>query len=190
MRILFAIVILMLASPAWAEKIPLGDIERYIETLSSVKGQFEQRNADQSKSKGTFYLSRPGRMRFEYDPPYENLIQVWAGAVYIYDSKGDATPQVYPLSRTPLSQLLKKNINLQGSKSVISHVEKNGSTIVSTHDPKSPQVGQIHFVFSPNPMRLTQWIITNEAGENTYFVVKSMQNVKSLPRSLFEAKTN
>lgn len=190
MRLIFACLIGLLAQPVFAAKITLTEVERYLESLTAIKGSFEQINADQSRSSGIFYLSRPGRMRFEYAAPFENLILIWAGAVYIYDSKGDSTPQVYPLNRTPLAQFLKKDIKLTGSNAVIAHTEKSGNTIVSTHDPKDPDIGQIHFVFAPNPTRLTQWIITNEAGENTYVVVKSLEKVKPLPRSLFEAKTN
>ena len=42
--------------------------------LKTAQGAFTQINADGSISTGKLYTSRPGRMRFEYDPPEQALV--------------------------------------------------------------------------------------------------------------------
>ncbi|MEE8270591.1 MAG: outer membrane lipoprotein carrier protein LolA, partial [Alphaproteobacteria bacterium] len=48
-------------------------IETYLNGLSTVQARFTQISEVGGVAQGTFYLSRPGRMRIEYDPPIPYL---------------------------------------------------------------------------------------------------------------------
>lgn len=172
--------------PAYAEKISLDRLNAYINDLPVVKGSFTQINADGSKDKGQLYLSRPGKMRFEYAAPNNALVIAGAGSVAVYDDKSKSGPSVFPLKRTPLNLLLAKDVDLKTNGMVAKHVESGEYTMVVARDPKGQTKGQIQLVFTDNPVRLRQWIITDESRQKTTVILGKLREQKKLPLRLFE----
>jgi len=94
MRILSTAVLslgLALALPlaAAAQKLPLNDISAYLNKLQTAKGEFTQINDDGSISTGTIYIKRPGKVRFEYNPPETALVIAGSNTVVIFDKKSN-----------------------------------------------------------------------------------------------------
>jgi outer membrane lipoprotein-sorting protein len=87
---------------------------RYLDGLTSVEGRFVQRDAAGREATGAFWIQRPGRARFDYDPP-SGLAVASDGRVVSEVNHQLKTIQSLPLSATPLSILLSKNIRLDGS---------------------------------------------------------------------------
>ena len=88
-----------------AEKGDLKRISFYLNTLQSVEGRFLQIAADGRSTQGTFYLKKPGRMRFEYQKPNPNLIVADGSTVAVQNSDLHTTDR-YPLLNSPLRLLL------------------------------------------------------------------------------------
>ncbi len=172
--------------PALAAPIPLSELSRYINSLSKAQTDFVQVNADGSKSKGTLYISRPGRARFEYAPPEKTVVIAGGGMVAIFDGKSNQPPEQYPLRRTPLNLVLAPQVNLGQAKMVIGQREVDGTTRVLAQDPEHPEYGTIELVFSPNPTTLKAWIITDEAGNETEVELGPLVEAESFPMSLFD----
>ena len=78
---------LLLTSPVNAQSKPLSlnEISEYLNSLINAEGAFTQVNADGTLSKGRFYLKRPGRMRFEYEPPNDALVVAGQGTLAVFD---------------------------------------------------------------------------------------------------------
>ena len=131
-----------MAFPALAERIPLSEISRYLNSLTTVTSEFTQINPDGTVSTGTVYIQRPGRVRFEYDND-PTLVLASGGNVAIFDGKSNGGPQQYPLSQTPLSIILDANVNLGRQGVVTGHVEQDNATVVTAQDPQRPQNGNI-----------------------------------------------
>ena len=178
-------VALILSLPLQAKEVPLDILSGYLNSLTSFQSSFVQVNADGSKSKGVIYVQRPGRARFEYAAPDKNLVIAAAGQVVIFDSKSNEPPEQYPLSRTPLNMILARSVNLATAKMVVGHGEVGGMTIVRAQDPKHPDYGTIDLVFSPNPLALTKWIITDDIGNQTSVTLGGLEVGKSFGASLF-----
>ena len=89
--------------------------------MINATGDFTQINPDGSLGKGTFYLKRPGRMRFEYEGRDAALVVAGQGNLVVFDRRSNAGPQQYPLRRTPLHIILKKHVNLGKSGMVTGH---------------------------------------------------------------------
>ena len=172
-----------LAFPALAERIPLNDISRYLNSLTTVTSQFTQINPDGTVSTGTVYIKSPGRVRFEYnnDP---TLVLASGGNVAIFDGKSNGGAQQYPLSQTPLSIILDANVNLGRQGMVTGHTEKDNATIVTAQDPQRPQNGNIQMVFT-SPTELRQWIVTDDSGQKTTVILGEMQKGGQIPASRF-----
>lgn len=175
---------LALAFPALAEKIPLNEISRYLNSLKTAKADFTQVNADGSISTGVVYIQRPQRVRFEYKGD-RTLVMASAGNVAVFDGKTRGAPQQYPLSKTPLSLILAPNIDLSRARMVTGYAEKKNTTVVTAQDPQHPEYGNIQMVFTANPTQLRQWVVTDDTGKKTTVVLGEMQTGVSIPASKF-----
>ena len=67
-----------------------------LQALTNAKGRFVQTDPNGAASQGTFYLQRPGKMRFEYDPARPLLVVSDGSNVKIYD-RALKTFDQYPL---------------------------------------------------------------------------------------------
>ncbi|PZQ95445.1 MAG: cell envelope biogenesis protein LolA [Cereibacter sphaeroides] len=185
-RAILAPLAFALAVPAGAAEIPLTELSRYLNSLGTAEATFTQFNADGSRSTGTLYLKRPGRARFEYNPPDKALVMAGAGNVAIFDSKSNQPPEQYPLRRTPLNLILAQKIDLAQAKMVVGHGEVDGTTRVVAQDPKNPEYGTIELVFTPNPTTLRQWIITDDQGGQTRVELSDLKSGGDYPMRLFD----
>jgi len=175
---------------AWAaEQLTLDQISKYLNGLKSVKGAFTQINWDGTISTGTIFIRRPGRVRFEYDPPEEALVMAGGGQLAIFDAKSNQPPEQYPLKRTPLNLILKRNVDLGQANMVVGHEFDGTSTSVVAQDPDNPEHGSIRLVFSGPPVELRQWVITGADGTETTVVLGDMESGVQLPASLFSIPT-
>ena len=174
-----------LAFPAAAEKISLNEISNYFNGFSTAQSRFTQINSDGSKSAGEMYMQRPGRARFEYDPPNEALVIAGGSQVAVFDQKSNAGPQQYPLKRTPLSIILAKRVNLAAAKMVVGHGTRGKDTVVRARDPNHPEYGSIDLIFSANPTRLIEWVINDNSGAGTRVIMSEFNTGVKLNASLF-----
>ena len=170
---LFAAAVLSIATalPAAAAKLSLNEISGYLNQLQSATGSFTQINGDGTISTGTIYIKRPGKVRFEYKPPEQALVMANSGQVAIFDKKLGGQPDSYPLSQTPLSIILARNVDLAQAGMVQGHSYDGTATIVTAQDPKRPEYGSIQLKFTDNPVELRQWIITDQNGGQTTVVL-------------------
>lgn len=179
-------VLALAATGAWADKLPLGSISNYLNGLTTAKGEFTQINGDGTISTGTIYIKRPGRVRFEYNAPDTGLVIAGSNTVVIYDTKSNQPPETYPLSRTPLSIILARNVNLGQAKMVTGHTYDGKATTVTAQDPENPQYGNIQMKFTGPTPELRQWIINDGNGSQTTVILGALTKGGSLPNSLFD----
>lgn len=179
--------VMLTALPAAAQKLSLGEISSYLNTIQSARSPFTQINADGSISTGTIFIKRPGKARFEYNPPDQALVLAWSGAIYIFDKKVSGQPETYPLSQTPLSIILARNVNLGQAGMVTGHSYDGTATTVTAQDPKRPEYGSIQLKFTGNPVELRQWVIDDGSGSKTTVVLGGLENT-SLANSVFDVK--
>ncbi|OJI93809.1 outer membrane lipoprotein-sorting protein [Planktotalea frisia] len=178
-------IVLATALPAAAQQISLNAISNYLNNLQTAKGAFTQVNDDGTISTGTIYIKRPGRIRFEYNPPDKQLVLASGGAVVIYDPKTNEPPETYPLARTPLSIILAKNVNLSRARMVVGHKSDGKSTTVKAQDPEHPEYGNIELVFTANPVELRQWVINDDGGNRTTVILGELDKKARMNNLLF-----
>ena len=185
-RLILAALALMLPWPSLAEPLSLKEISRYLNTIDTAQTAFRQENADGSRAKGTLYIKRPGRARFEYAPPDKSLVMVGGSQVAIFDAKSNQPPEQYPLKRTPLNLILARNVDLAKAKMVVGHRQVGDTTRVVAQDPEKPEYGTIELVFSNDPVALREWIITDDMGGETRVVLGDFQTGVKLSAFLFD----
>jgi outer membrane lipoprotein-sorting protein len=178
----------MWALPATAQQLSLNALSNYLNQLTSAQAGFTQINADGTISTGTLYMRRPGKARFEYNPPEQALVMANNGAVVVFDRKLGGDPESYPLNRTPLGLILARNVDLGRADMVVAHGYDGTATTVTAQDPENPEYGSIQLKFTTNPVELRQWIITDDGGGQTTVVLGAWER-KELANSLFNIET-
>ncbi|WP_317055975.1 LolA family protein [Roseovarius rhodophyticola] len=176
---------LMLATPAVAEKLSLNEISQYLNGFKTASGEFTQINDDGTISTGQIYIKRPGRVRFEYNPPEQILVVADGDTVGVVDGKSNTSPEAYPLHRTPLKIILARNVDLSRARMVTGHVSDGKTTTVRAQDPDNPEYGSIELVFTASPVELRQWVINDGAGSRTTVVLGDLNKGVSLDNERF-----
>ena len=171
--------------PAAAQRIPVSEIDRYLNSFSSARAAFTQLNADGTISTGDLSLRRPGRARFDYDPPNDGLVIAGGGQVAVFDPVSNTPPEQYPLSETPLSLILAGRVDLSRSGLVAGQGGDATRTSVTLRDPDRPEAGTIQLVLTPNPTTLRQWVITDDGGQATTVILGDMETGVGLGANLF-----
>ena len=177
------------ALTAAAEPLSLRQISDHLNGLTTAKGDFTQINDDGTISTGTIYIRRPGRIRFEYNPPDDALVMAGGGQVAVFDAKSNQPPEQYPLKRTPLNIILERRVDLSRANMVVGHQSDGTKTTVTAQDPEHPDYGTIQLVFTGPPVELRQWIITGGDGTRTTVVLSDLEVGPTLAASLFSIPT-
>lgn len=190
-RILFTIAVLTLAihaGAASAQQLSLAQISQYLNQLETAQGRFTQVNPDGSQISGTIYIKRPGRIRFEYDPPERSMVIAGGGQVAVFDPRSNTGPDRYPLNQTPLNVILQRDVNLERARMVTGQSYDGTYTIINAQDPDNPEYGAIQLVFSADPVTLRQWVITDDMGTRTTVVLGDLRTGGRIGDILFNIR--
>lgn len=164
----------VLAMPAMAQGVRLSDkdradigrIEAYLDALKTLKAHFLQVGPNGDVSEGTAWIDRPGKLRFEYDPPSPFLLIAGYGVGFFHDRQLGQTNN-FPLSATPLGILLAEHVKLSGDVTVTAIDRDPGQVQVTLTRTGSPGDGSITLVFADNPLQLRQWTIDDAQRQRT-----------------------
>ena len=111
-------------------------------------------------------MERPGRMRFEYDPPTPLLLVAGHGLFFFHDSQLNQTTNL-PLNATPLGLLLRDNLHLSGDVTVTGIERLPGQIQVTMVRTASPDDGSLTLVFADEPLALQQWVVVDAQRQET-----------------------
>lgn len=183
--------LLLLAGPAAAQgtlspqdRSDIARIEAYLNTIHTLKGRFQQIAPNGQTSGGQVWLQRPGRMRFQYDPPAPFLLVAGHGLLVFNDSQLQQTSNL-PLSRTPLGILLADNLRLSGDTTVTGVTRYPGQLQVTLIRTPSPSDGSITLIFADNPLALRSWTVIDAQRRETRISLYDVVLGGTFDQSLF-----
>lgn len=160
---------LVLVAPAFAaldaaQQAELKRITDYWNTIQTVEGQFSQVDSNGGASSGGFLIKKPGRFRFDYNPP-EQLTVVADGYTVAVEDKKLETQDRYPLVETPLSVMVDENISLDRPDLKILNVERRGDAIVvHLKSTKEDAQGDLLIAFNQADLSLMYWVVRDPQG--------------------------
>ena len=160
-------------------------INVYLMSVQTLTGDFVQVGPDGRRAEGKIFLSKPGRVRFEYNPPSPIELISDGSSLVVRDRKLD-TQDLYPLSQTPLRFLLADRIDLMKETNVISVAADE--TFVSLQIEERQTLGGTHKVmlmFSAKDMQLKQWTVTDPQGYDTTVALANLDFPKKLDPGMF-----
>jgi outer membrane lipoprotein-sorting protein len=154
--------------PAAATPDPalLAQVEAYLNGLTTFRARFLQLAQNGASATGTAWIVRPGRMRFDYDPPEPTLLVASGGQVMMYDREL-RQPSIAPASSTPLGVLLQPQIRLAGDITVTALERRGGFLHLSLHRTGAAAEGQLTLTFGEAPLQLRQWAVLDAQGRET-----------------------
>ena len=167
------------------DRADVARIEAYLNATRALRARFMQVAPNGDLSHGQAWLVRPGRMRFQYDPPSPFLLVGGNGLLVFRDEQLKQTSNI-PLNSTPLGLLLQDNLRLSGDITIVSFVRQPGQIQVGVVRTRSPQDGVLTMIFSDNPMSLRQWTVLDAQRQETRVTLTDVQVGGSYPSSLFE----
>ena len=160
----------------------------YLQNLTEAKARFVQTDGRGRSVSGDVFLKRPGKARFAYDPPSGLLVVSDGGVVSVQDTRLKTFDR-YPLSATPLSVFLAKNIRLDKDVTVTRVARHADGFSITARDGNKRTAGQITLNFREAPqLTLTGWTVTDAQNRQTRVQLQNLQRVSGLASSLFVLK--
>lgn len=149
-------------------------VSQYLSSVHQLIGNFVQVGPDGGRVRGNFYIQKPGRVRFEYDPPTPIDIIADGRSVIVRDRKL-ATQDLYPLSQTPLRYLLADRIDLMRDTNVV-NVHSDDVFVTVVIEESQPLIGtsRLMMMVGAKDYVLKQWTVTDPQGYDTTVAVSNL----------------
>jgi outer membrane lipoprotein-sorting protein len=170
-----------------AQKAVVQKVGDYFNKVTNLQGEFIQVGPRGHVSQGVFYLSKPGKLRFEYSAPNPFLI-VSDGKWVIVNNRKRNKAEYYPLSATPLRLVLDEKVDLLDQARIIHVKEDKESVSVTLEDKDQLVAGQLTVVFDARSMELRQWVVIDGQGLQTTITLQGLKDDVAADPKLFEVK--
>ena len=160
-------------------------INAYLNGIKTLRADFLQVATNGEIASGKLYMSRPGKIRFEYKPPSPILI-LSDGTFLIYIDKHLEGMTHFFLSNSPIGFLVKKSVRITDDTEIISFSQK--ANIIRIKLAKLNQIdkGTITLNFTNQPFSLRKWVIADAQGVETTVILNNMEKNIALNPELFE----
>jgi outer membrane lipoprotein-sorting protein len=167
------------------QKTIIDRVNGYLTSVQSLVGDFVQVGPDGTRSEGKFYMQKPGRIRFEYDPPSPVDLISDGQSLAVRDRKL-ATQDLYLLSQTPLRFLLADRIDLLQDTNVTAvYADDLFVTLVVEERHLIGGTHRLMLMFGAKDFRLRQWTITDPQGYDTTVALYNLDSTKRPDPNLF-----
>ena len=166
-----------------------GRMSAYLSSIGTLSGNFVQVGPNGGKTTGDFVIQKPGKVRFQYDPPSPIDVIADGTTMAIRDRKL-ATQDLYPLSQTPLRFLLSDRIDLLADTNVVNVSNDDGYATVTIEE-KQALIGtsRLMLMFDAKDMQLKQWTVTDPQGYDTTVAVYNLNSSKKVDPNMFRIDT-
>lgn len=159
-------------------------VEAYLNALRTLHARFQQIAPDGSLSGGQAWIERPGRLRFQYDPPAPFLLVAGNGMLVFNDSRLQQTSNL-PLDRSPMGLLLQNNLRLSGEVTITNVTRYPGQLQITLERTATPSDGTLTLVFADNPLALRSWTVMDAQRKETRVSLFDVQLGGAFDPSLF-----
>ena len=163
-------------------------IETYFNNIRTIKSNFYQTSNNGGSAQGNFYVSKPNKMRLEYQPPHP--VEVIADGYYLifHDKKLEQVTYL-DLDENPAAMILKEKFSFKDDDITVTDVSTEpGLITVSLIKRNQPSGGKITLIFKDTPLALKQWQVTDAQQITTLVTLDNMETNLKLDAQLFKFK--
>jgi len=166
-----------------AERQLITDINAHNSLIKTMVGRFLQIDTQGQRIEGTFFLERPGKILFRYNPPSsEQIVSVGRG-FYVVDRK-EQTQYAYPQDKVPLRQFLDSQIDLFEAN-IVAVAQSDDYFSLTLQDDTPAGIVRVALVFDTQSLDLKQWVLTEPSGAELTFSLYDVEKDVEIPRAYF-----
>lgn len=171
-------------NPAKNWETDIQKVETYLNALKSARARFVQTTHDGTQLVGTFYLERPGKLRFEYDAPIEDFVVADGMFIYFYDAEMKEQSNA-PIGQTLADFFLRRDLRMDGDVKVTDVTRKGDLLQIQLVQTSDPDSGSLTLGFDEDPMTLKKWRIVDAQGLITEVELFYLKTDITHPANLF-----
>lgn len=171
------------------ETIALNSISAKLGAVRTMNGEFVQFGPAGGRTEGKFFLARPGKVLFQYDPPTPISVIADGKSVLVHDTRLQ-TYDIWPLSKTPLKFLLDSTLDLASSDRVESVIIEPDLVRIVVVDDSKFGGGRLTLFFDAASNELRQWTVTDEQGLETTVALYNVEVGNKLSQKIFRIDYN
>lgn len=188
-KLIFSALFLLSLLPvaAFAKDPLVTQAETWLNNLTTGQARFTQTAQGGETFGGMFYISRPGRLRFQYDAPLNDFIVADGTLLHYYDSE-QRQASTSPIGMTLADFFLRKNTKLEGDLKVNNVRERAGMVSMDVMQVADPNAGQLTLNFTKVPFALKSWTILDAQGSRTTIILSDLKTGVPIPPALFVYK--
>ena len=153
---------------------PISRAEAWFDDISTMKADFIQVASDGTTATGELHLRRPHRMKIIYDLD-EPLILLTTPVWLHVDRPREKTVTSYPISETPLSLILREDVELRSSDFTTRHLVRDGITRITLTRETGRAAGELILEFTDKPFELRRWTVRDAADVTTTVTLQNMR---------------
>ena len=184
-----ALSFIVLALPGMARADVVSEAEDWFNGISTMQADFIQVASDGTTASGVIHLRRPHQMKIVYD--LEEPLILLTTRIWIHvDRPNDKTVTSYPISETPLSLLLKKDVRLRSDEFTTSSNVQNGIVRVMLAKETGEASGELTLEFTEKPFVLRKWTIRDAADVTTTVTLQNMRFGHQYENKMFARPDN
>lgn len=159
-------------------------IEDYLSNLKSIVSSFQQVAPDGTLTTGKFYLKRPGKMRWQYNPPTPILMVSNGSTLVYYDYELEQVSHV-SLDSTLIGLLAHDKIRFDGKIGITELAQDSGAIRISLAQRDKPTEGELMLEFSDKPLTLQNMVIRDATNQITSVALTDAKFGVALDDKLF-----
>ncbi|HEY2138330.1 MAG TPA: outer membrane lipoprotein carrier protein LolA [Xanthobacteraceae bacterium] len=161
-------------------------VSAYLSSVQTLVGDFVQVGPDGQRTEGQFFIQKPGKVRFEYNPPSPVDVVADGQSVVVRDRRLD-TQQLFSLSQTPLRFLLSDHIDLLHDTKLVSvSADDTFVTVVIEETQTLVGTSRLMLMVGAKDFQLRQWTVTDPQGFDTTVAVYNLDTTKKPDPSMFK----
>ena len=153
---------------------PISRAEAWFDDISTMKADFIQVASDGTTATGELHLRRPHRMKIIYDLD-EPLILLTTPVWLHVDRPKEKTVTSYPINETPLSLILREDVELRSSDFTTRHLVRDGITRITLTRETGRAAGELILEFTNKPFELRRWTVRDAADVTTTVTLQNMR---------------
>ncbi|MEL0089012.1 MAG: outer-membrane lipoprotein carrier protein LolA [Rhodospirillales bacterium] len=147
-------------------------IDRALDTLNSTRSlyaKFKQYDQDGNRWTGQMWLKRPGKIRFQYDPPENDVI--WSTGLFIklYDAELETVTHI-PVGLAPAWFLLEDPVQLDKKVEILAAGNAGKNYFLTASQEGLLANGKVTIIFEQGvPDQILGWTVVEDNGRTMHF---------------------
>jgi outer membrane lipoprotein-sorting protein len=185
-KLFLSALVILISIPAIANNdVYVQKAEQWIANLDTATARFEQVDYQGNALRGTFYINRPGRLRFEYDAPIKDYIVADGYQIHFFDGQSEQVASG-PIGST-LADFILRDGTAFDDRVTIESVRELGDTVsIKLSQIDQPGMGELILNFAKEPFELSSWRIIDAQGLTTDIILSTFDREAPIAPKLFK----